>query len=69
MPSTAVDLYVENHGSVMLLIGASKAGKRWLHKHIPDSALRWGGRHSVVVEPRYMAAIVEGALNDGLEVE
>jgi len=61
------DLTVINHGSVFLLMGTSLPGKQWIVENIPEDAQRWG--RSIVVEHRYIAAIVEGAMKDGLEVE
>lgn len=61
------DLYVQNEGSIFLLRGVSDAGKTWLDDNIGDDAQTFGG--AVVVEHRYIADIVAGAIDDGLEVE
>jgi hypothetical protein len=60
------DLTVSNHGSIMILRSATQAGRDWICEHIPADAHGWGG--GIVVEPRYIDAIVEGAIADGLEV-
>jgi hypothetical protein len=60
------DLSVDNHGSILILRGETAEGKDWISEHIPSDAQSWCG--GVVVEPRYLDAIVEGAMNDGLEV-
>jgi len=62
------DLKVENHGSIFLLVPMSEAGDDWIDEHIPEDAMRWGAS-SVVVEHRYIADIVDGAIADGLTVE
>ena len=64
------DINVQNHGSILVLSGVSEAGKSWLNDNViePNSEVQmWGG--GVVVEPRYVDHIVDGARNDGLEVE
>lgn len=60
------DIRVRNHGSLVILIGLSEAGDRWLDASLHPEAPRWGGGY--VVEPRYVDAILDGAHDDGLEV-
>jgi hypothetical protein len=60
------DLSVDNQGSICLLRAKTEAGRDWVAEHIPADAQWWCG--GVVVEPRYIDAIVDGAMNDGLEV-
>ena len=61
------DLSVQNHGSIFLLVPESDLGREWIAERIPEDATRWG-EDAVVVEHRYIADIVQGAINDGLEV-
>ncbi len=61
------DLYIQNEGSIFLLRAVSDTGREWIGEHIPDDAQTYGG--AIVVEHRYIGAIVQGAVNDGLEVE
>lgn len=61
------DLTITNHGSIILLRGETPAGQDWLSEHIDSEAQGWCG--AIVVEPRYIGAIINGAINDGLEVE
>lgn len=61
------DLYIQNEGSIFLLRALTDVGREWVEQHIPDDAQTFGG--SIVVEHRYIGAIVQGAVNDGLEVE
>lgn len=60
------DLIVSDQGSIFLLRGATDAGKDWIADHIPADAQSWCG--DIVVEHRYIGAIVEGAIADGLVV-
>lgn len=61
------DLVVENHGSLFLLRPMSDAAEEWLNEHLdPDNSQWFAG--ALVVEPRYIGDIVDGAVADGLEV-
>lgn len=61
-----MDVNVENHGSIVLVRPLTAQACQWCDDHIPDDA-QWFGK-AVVVEPRYVAAIVQGMQNDGLTV-
>jgi hypothetical protein len=65
---TMGDFHVENHGSIFLLTPVTSAGADWINEHIGEDAITWG-QGSVVVEHRYIEAIVAGAIGDGLTVE
>ena len=60
------DLIVHDHGSIFLLVAVTPAGEEWIGEHIPEDAMHFGG--GVVVEHRYIADIVNGAMSDGLAV-
>ncbi len=60
------DIFVNNHGSILIFVPATEAGMEWMDENLPADAMRWSG--GVVVEPRYAGPIIEGAINDGLEV-
>lgn len=62
----APDLTAADHGSIWLLTPLTPAGEDWIDEHIPKDAQTFGG--SIVVEHRYIADIIAGARNDGLEV-
>jgi len=64
---TKCDLSVTNHGSLFLLTPTSMRGGDWINEHIPEDAMTWG--ISIVVEHRYITDIIQGAINDGLEVQ
>jgi len=60
------DVNIESHGSLVLIRPLTEAASDWLDENISEDAQHFGG--AVVVEPRYVEAIVEGMQNDGLEV-
>ncbi len=61
------DFTVQNHGSIYILNAESEAAKAWVEQHLPEDAQSWG-QNGTVVEHRYIGAIVDGIVNDGLEV-
>jgi hypothetical protein len=61
-----MDVEVENHGSLILVRPLTPAACDWCEEHIPEDAQWWA--RAVVVEPRYVADIVQGMQNDGLTV-
>lgn len=60
------DITVIDHGSITVFLPTSDAGREWIAEHIASDAMRWAG--GVVVEPRYLGDIVDGAINDGLDI-
>ncbi len=62
------DIKVQNHGSIVLLTPRTDAAEEWFDEHLPADAQTWG-LNSIVVEPRYVGAIIEGAAEAGLEIE
>jgi hypothetical protein len=60
------DFVVENHGTIFLLQPLTPAANSWIEENLPDDRLTFGG--GVVVEHRYIADIVRGAITDGLVV-
>ena len=60
------DLIIENHGSLFLLRPVSPTGQTWLDENIADDAQVFGD--AIAVEHRYIGAIAEGILADGLVV-
>lgn len=61
------DITIINHGSILVLQPGTPDGREWLDEHIGDDAQTWGG--GIVVEPRYVGAIVNGMIEDGLALE
>jgi hypothetical protein len=71
MPAVAADtpdIRVENHGSVVLLRTATPAGREWLEANCDQSGYQPFGGGTLLCEPRYVADIVAGACEAGLEV-
>ena len=61
------DFQLENHGSLFLLRPLNDAAKNWMDEHLPvanPETQFWGD--SIIIEPRYVAPIVDGILADGL---
>jgi hypothetical protein len=67
-PTQAPDFQVENHGSIFLLIPQTPAARVWIDDHIGKDNGYQPHYPTVVVEHRYIADIVRGIQNDGLEV-
>jgi hypothetical protein len=64
-PPQPVDLYFEDHGSIVLIRPVSPLGKTWLDENVGDeNTLTLGG--AVVCEPRYVSDIFCGAVAEGL---
>jgi len=61
------DFRCENHGSVFLLCPLNQPAQSWIEENLPSDA-QWFG-NGVVVEHRYIWAILEGIQNDGLAVQ
>ena len=59
------DVLIENHGSIVLLRPQNETGRQWLADNLLDPMFFGPG---AVVEPRYVAPIVEGMGEDGIEV-
>jgi hypothetical protein len=60
------DFVCENHGSLFLLIPRSAPAKIWIKDHLPPGRMTFCG--AVVIEPRYVWAILAGLQDDGLTV-
>jgi hypothetical protein len=61
-----VDFTVDwDGGSIVLVRPLSEAAEAWLAEHIADDAMWFGG--ALAVEPRYIEALIDGMVEDGLE--
>jgi hypothetical protein len=58
------DFICENHGSIFLLRPISPSAFSWIEEHRPPDRLTFG--NAVVIEPRYVWAILVGLQDDGL---
>ena len=64
---TELDFKLENHCSLFLLRPLNSAAKDWMGEHLPmdnPETQFWGD--AIVIEPRYVAPIVDGIIGDGL---
>jgi len=64
--SPTVDFLCENHGSIFLLRPVSPASFDWIESHLPSDRTTFG--NAVVIESRYVWAILTGLQDDGLVV-
>jgi hypothetical protein len=62
-----IDFEVINHGSLYSLRPLTDAAREWVEAHISEERTEFGG--CIVVEPRYIGALVEGIVNDGLIID
>jgi len=61
------DIAFENHGSIVLIRGASPAGQEWLDANVGDDETQYFG-NAIAAEPRYVEGIAQGAIEAGLEI-
>ena len=61
------DFSVQDGRSIYILIPNTDKASDWIAEHIPDDATTWG--RGIVVDHRYIRAIVAGIVEDGLSVE
>ena len=64
--SPTPDFVCENHVSIFLLRPVSPSAFSWIEEHLPADRLTFG--NAVVIEPRYVWAILVGLQDDGLVV-
>jgi hypothetical protein len=68
MPSSP-NFVVENHGSIFLLQPQKEQALAWIEEHIGPENGYQPYLPTIVVEHRFIAAIVERIQNDGLAVQ
>ena len=64
---TEFDFKLENHGSLFLLRPLNPVARNWMSENLPvdePETQFWGD--AIVIEPRYVAPIVDGIVGDGL---
>jgi hypothetical protein len=59
------DIAFENHGSIVLIRGLSAAGREWLDENVGNDETQYFGS-AIAAEPRYIEAIMLGAIDAGL---
>jgi hypothetical protein len=64
--SPTTDFICENHGSLFLLIPRSVPAKIWIQENLPPDHMTFAD--AVVIEPRYVWAILLGLQENGLVV-
>ena len=65
---TEFDFELQDEGSIVVLHPRNDAAGDWLYEHLDSSEIQWWGG-GVVIEPRYLADILEGIKADGLDVK
>lgn len=64
---TTPDFTVDDHGSIAVLTPHTPAAHAWQADNLAhEEAQYWNG--GIVIEPRYLDRIIEGAEEDGLVV-
>ena len=63
----SIDIQFESHGSIALIRGLSETGQDWLDENVGDDETQHFGS-AIAAEPRYCAAIYQGAVEAGLRV-
>jgi hypothetical protein len=63
------DFVLENHGSILLLRPQNESAVAWLNEHIGSENGFQPYWPTVVIEHRYIGAILEGIQGDGLAVQ
>jgi hypothetical protein len=63
---TEPDFVCQNHGSLFLLIPRTSPAKIWIEENLPEDRMTFCD--GVVIEPRYVWAILAGLQEDGLVV-
>ena len=58
------DFTLSDHGSLVLLTPRSPGVVHWIEENVEEDAMYWGGS-ALVIEPRYVAPIVEALTLEG----
>ena len=65
--ANAVDVFVENYGSIFLFRPMTRAATDWISGKVQDDA-QWFG-NALAVESRYALDLADGMRRDGLTLE
>jgi hypothetical protein len=65
--ANAVDVFVENYGSIFLFRPMTQAATDWISEQVQDDA-QWFG-NALSVESRYALDLADGMRRDGLTLE
>jgi len=68
-PSKVPDFIIRDEGSILLSTPRTELARNWIDEHVgPDNGFQpW--YPTIVIEPRYVIAILEGIRVAGLEIE
>lgn len=58
---------VEDHGTIVLIRPHTADTREWLEEHTDETALWFGS--ALVVEPRYVEALVHGLVEEGYALQ
>jgi hypothetical protein len=64
---TELDFRLENHSCLFLLPPLNPVAQNWMNENLPvdePETQFWGD--AIIIEPRYVAPIVDGIIGDGL---
>jgi len=64
---TSTDFLFRDHGSITTLLPLNDEARGWLEEHTNGDDVTWFGG-ALVIEPRYVGAIIDGIIADGLGV-
>jgi hypothetical protein len=59
---------IENHGSIVLIRPLTSDVEEWIEEHVGGEETMYFG-NAVVVEPRYVAPIVEALIAEGFAAQ
>ena len=69
MATRAVDIRVENHGTLFRFVVLTEKGLTWVNERVSLEEYQWMGRDAFVVGHRYAEELVVGMRREGLTVE
>jgi hypothetical protein len=64
-----VDVSIEDHGSIVLLVLLTDAAHAWIIEHVKSESWQWLGQNRLAIEPRYLDALHSGLAGAGFVVE
>jgi len=57
------DFFVQDEGSIFLLIPQTAAAQQWVEENLPDGTLTFGNGYAI--EHRFICDIIDGIQGDG----
>jgi hypothetical protein len=68
-PSKVPDFIIRDEGSILLLTPRTELARNWIEEHIGSENGYQPFYPTVVIEPRYVIAVLQGIRVAGLEIE